>query len=118
MGQRKITLVWTGDEKLRLRFTIPAGWDELRAWKLAELLLERLEGQPRAVDDVTMSRRGGAPLPPDALISTLADGECVRVAPRTDGDAAKGRGAKVAAPRLAKVETRHQWPAWPSSATS
>ena len=79
---RRITLVWTGDEKLRLRFTIPAGWDELRSWKLAELILERLEGQPRAVDDVTMSRRGGAPLPPDALISTLADGECVRVAPR------------------------------------
>ena len=83
MGQRKITLVWTGDEKLRLRITITAWWDKLRAWKLAELLLERLEGQPRRVDDVTMSRRGGAPLPPDALISTLADGECVRVARRT-----------------------------------
>ena len=81
MGQRKITLVWTGDEKLRLQITITAWWDKLRAWKLAELILERLEGQPRAVD-VTMSRRGGAPLPPDALISTLAEGECVRVAPR------------------------------------
>ena len=105
MGQRKITLVWTGDEKLRLRFTIPLGWEELRAWKLAELLLERLEGQPRRVDDVTMSRRGGAPLPPDALISTLADGECVRVAPRRTVTPPKEE-RKVAAPRLAKVETR------------
>ena len=68
MGQRKISLVWTGDEKLRLRITITAWWDKLRAWKLAELLLERLEGQPRAVDDVTMSRRGGAPLPPEGLL--------------------------------------------------
>ncbi|CAH0365789.1 unnamed protein product [Pelagomonas calceolata] len=106
MGQRKITIVWTGDEKLRLRFTIPAGWDELRAWKLAELLLERLEGQPRAVDDVTMSRRGGAPLPPDALISTLAEGECVRVAPRPTVTQAKEEAPPVAAPCLAKVETR------------
>ena len=105
MGQRKITLVWTGDEKLRLRFTIPAGWDELRAWKLAELLLERLEGQPRAVD-VTMSRRGGAPLPPDALISTLADGECVRVAPRRTVTRPNKEAPPVAAPRLAKVATR------------
>ena len=104
MGQRKITLVWTGDERLRLRFTIPPGWDELRAWKLAELLLERLEGQPRAVGDVTMSRRGGAPLPPDALISTLADGECVRVAPRRT--VTQQKEEYVAAPRLAKVETR------------
>ena len=45
------------------------------------MLLERLEGQPRAVDDVMMSRRGGAPLPPDTLISTLADGECVWARP-------------------------------------
>ena len=106
MGQRKITLVWTGDERLRLRFTIPAGWEELRAWKLAELLLERLEGQANAVD-VTMSRRGGAPLPPDALISTLADGECVRVAPRrTVVPPKEEEKPKVAAPRMAKVETR------------
>ena len=105
MGQRKITLVWTGDERLRLRFTIPAGWEELRAWKLAELLLERLEGQANAVD-VTMSRRGGAPLPPDALISTLADGECVRVAPRRTVPPPKEEAPPVAAPRLAKVETR------------
>ena len=63
MGQRKITLVWTGDEKLRLRITITAWWDKLRAWKLAELLLERLEGQPNAVDDVTMSRRGAPHTP-------------------------------------------------------
>ena len=97
-------MVWTGDETLRLRFTIPAGWDKLRAWKLAELLLERLEGQPRRVD-VTMSRRGGAPLPPDALISTLADGECVRVAPRRTVTPPKEE-LKVAAPRMAKVETR------------
>ena len=103
MRQRKITLVWTGDEKLRLRITITAWWDKLRAWKLAELLLERLEGQPRRVD-VTMSRRGGAPLPPDALISTLADGECVRVAPRRT--VTPPRESKVAAPRLAKVATR------------
>ena len=107
MGQRKITLVWTGDEKLRLRFTIPAGWDELRAWKLAELLLERLgEGQPNAVDDVTMSRRGGAPLPPDALISTLAEGECVRVAPRRTVTPLYEEAPPVAAPRMAKVATR------------
>ena len=46
---RRISLVWTGDETLRLRFTIPAGWEKMRAWKLGELLLERLEGQPRAV---------------------------------------------------------------------
>ena len=106
MGQRKITLVWTGDERLRLRFTIPAGWEELRAWKLAELLLERLEGQANAVD-VTMSRRGGAPLPPDALISTLADGECVRVAPRrTVVPPKEEEKPKVAAPRMAKVATR------------
>ena len=105
MGQRKITIVWTGDEKLRLRFTIPAGWDELRAWKLAELLLERLEGQLHA-DDVTMLRRGGAPLPPDALISTLADGECVRVAPRRTVAPPKEEAPPVAAPRLAKVATR------------
>ena len=104
MGQRKITLVWTGDERLRLRFTIPPGWEELRAWKLAELLLERLEGQPRA-DDVTMSRRGGAPLPPDALISTLAEGECVRVAPRRTVTPPKEED-NVAAPRMAKVATR------------
>ena len=103
---RRITLVWTGDEitrKLRLRFTIP-GWEELRAWKLAELLLERLEGQPNAVD-VTMSRRGGTPLPPDALISTLAQGECVRVAPRRTVTP-RHEEAPVAAPRLAKVATR------------
>ena len=106
MGQRKITLVWTGDEKLRLRITITAWWDKLRAWKLAELILERLEGQPRAVDDVTMSRRGGAPLPPDALISTLADGECVRVAPRRTVTPSKEEAPPVAAPRLAKVATR------------
>ena len=106
MGQRKITLVWTGDEKLRLRITITAWWDKLRAWKLAELLLERLEG-PRAVDDVTMSRRGGAPLPPDALIKTLAEGECVRVAPRRTVPPPKEEAQpKVAAPRLAKVATR------------
>ena len=105
MGQRKITLVWTGDERLRLRFTIPAGWEELRAWKLAELLLERLEGQANAVD-VTMSRRGGAPLPPDALISTLAEGECVRVAPRRTVAPPKEEAPPVAAPRLAKVATR------------
>ena len=105
MGQRKISLVWTGDEKLRLRITITAWWDKLRAWKLAELLLERLEGQPRRVDDVTMSRRGGAPLPPDALISTLADGECVRVAPRRTVTPSKEE-PPVAAPCLAKVETR------------
>ena len=104
MGQRKITLVWTGDEKLRLRFTIPPGWDELRAWKLAEFLLERLEGQP--IDDVTMSRRGGAPLPPDALISTLADGECVRVAPRRTVTRPNKEAPPVAEPRLAKVATR------------
>ena len=67
MGQRKISLVWTGDEKLRLRITITAWWDKLRAWKLAELLLERLEGQLHA-DDVTMLRRGGAPLPPEGLL--------------------------------------------------
>ena len=66
MGQRKITIVWTGDEKLRLRFTIPAGWDEL-SLEACRVARERLEGQPRAVDDVTMSRRGGAPRPPDAL---------------------------------------------------
>ena len=101
----RITLVWTGDERLRLRFTIPPGWDKLRAWKLAELLLERLEGQPRRVD-VTMSRRGGAPLPPDTLISTLADGECVRVAPRPTVTQAKEEAPPVAAPCLAKVETR------------
>ena len=106
MGQRKITLVWAGDEKLRLRITITAWWDKLRAWKLAELLLERLEGQPRAVDDVTMSRRGGAPLPPDALISTLADGECVRVAPRRTVTRPNKEAPPVAAPRLAKVATR------------
>ena len=107
MGQRKITLVWTGDERLRLRFTIPARWEDLRAWKLAELLLERLEGQPNAVHDVTMSRREGAPLPPDALISTLADGECVRVAPRrTVTPPKEEEKPKVAAPRLAKVATR------------
>ena len=106
MGQRKITLVWTGDEKLRLRITITAWWDKLRAWKLAELLLERLEGQPNAVDDVTMSRRGGAPLPPDALISTLADGECVRVAPRRTVAPPKEEAPPVAAPRMAKVATR------------
>ena len=105
MGQRKITLVWTGDEKLRLRITITAWWDKLRAWKLAELLLERLEGQPRAVD-VTMSRRGGAPLPPDALISTLADGECVRVAPRRTATPPCDEAPPVAAPRMAKVATR------------
>ena len=104
---RRISLVWTGDEKLRLRITITAWWDKLRAWKLAELLLERLEGQPNAVDDVAMSRRGGAPLPPDALISTLADGECVRVAPRRTVTPSKEEAQpKVAAPRLAKVETR------------
>ena len=102
---RRISLVWTGDEKLRLRFTIPPGWDKLRAWKLAELLLERLEGQPRRVD-VTMSRRGGAPLPPDALISTLADGECVRVAPRRTVTPSKEEAPPVAAPCLAKVATR------------
>ena len=105
MGQRKITLVWTGDERLRLRFTIPAGWEELRAWKLAELLLERLEGQANAVD-VTMSRRGGAPLPPDALISTLAEGKCVRVAPRRTVMTPKEEAPPVAPPRLAKVATR------------
>ena len=106
MGQRKITLVWTGDEKLRLRITITAWWDKLRAWKLAELLLERLEGQLHA-DDVTMLRRGGAPLPPDALISTLADGECVRVAPRrTVVPPKEEEKPKVAAPRMAKVATR------------
>ena len=104
MGQRKISLVWTGDEKLRLRITITAWWDKLRAWKLAELLLERLEGQLHA-DDVTMLRRGGAPLPPDALISTLADGECVRVAPRRTVTPSKEE-PPVAAPCLAKVETR------------
>ena len=102
---RRISLVWTGDEKLRLRITITAWWDKLRAWKLAELLLERLEGQPRAVDDVTMSRRGGAPLPPDALISTLADGECVRVAPRRTVTPSKEEAPPVAA-CLAKVATR------------
>ena len=101
----RITLVWTGDERLRLRFTIPPGWDKLRAWKLAELLLERLEGQLHA-DDVTMLRRGGAPLPPDALISTLADGECVRVAPRRTVAPPKEEAPPVAAPRLAKVATR------------
>ena len=106
MGQRKITIVWTGDEKLRLRVTITAWWDKLRTWKLAELLLERLEGQPRAVGDVTMSRRGGAPLPPDAIISTLAEGECVRVAPRRTVTAKEEAPPKVAAPCLAKVETR------------
>ena len=90
MGQRKITLVWTGDEKLRLRFTIPAGWDELRAWKLAELLLERLEGQPRAVDDVMMSRRGGGAAA--AGRAHLDTGRRrVRARARADGDAAKGR---------------------------
>ena len=104
MGQRKISLVWTGDEKLRLRITITAWWDKLRAWKLAELLLERLEGQLHA-DDVTMLRRGGAPLPPDALISTLADGECVRVAPRRTVTPPKD-SKPVAAPCLAKVATR------------
>ena len=103
MGQRKISLVWTGDEKLRLRITITAWWDKLRAWKLAELLLERLEGQLHA-DDVTMLRRGGAPLPPDALISTLAEGECVRVAPRPT--VTQPKEEPVAAPRLAKVATR------------
>ena len=102
---RRISLVWTGDERLRLRLTIPPGWDKVQAWKLAELLLERLEGQPRAVDDVTMSRRGGAPLPPDALISTLADGECVRVARRTVTPPMEEE-PEVAAPRLAKVATR------------
>ena len=101
----RITLVWTGDERLRLRFTIPPGWDKLRAWKLAELLLERLEGQLHA-DDVTMLRRGGAPLPPDALISTLADGECVRVAPRRTVTRPNKEAPPVAAPRLAKVATR------------
>ena len=78
---------------------------QITSLKLAELLLERLEGQLRAVDDVTMSRRGGAPLPPDALISTLADGECVRVAPRRMVAPPKEE-AEVAAPRLAKVATR------------
>ena len=102
---RRISLVWTGDERLRLRFTIPPGWEELQAWKLAELLLGRLEGQPNAVDDVTMSRRGGAPLPPDALISTLADGECVRVAPRRTVTPPKD-SKPVAAPCLAKVASR------------
>ena len=96
----RITLVWTGDERLRLRFTIPPGWDKLRAWKLAELLLERLEGQPRAVTDVTMSRRGGAPLPPDALISTLAEGECVRVARRTVTPPMEEEPEVAAPPRL------------------
>ena len=105
MGHRKITIVWTGDEKLRLRFTIPPGWEEERAWKLAELLLERLEGQLHA-DDVMMSRRGGAPLPPDALISTLAEGECVRVAPRWTATPPNEEAPPVAAPRMAKVETR------------
>ena len=104
MVGRRISLVWTGDETLRLRFTIPAGWDKLRAWKLAELLLERLEGEQGAVEDVMMSRRGGAPLPPDALISTLADGECVRVAPRPT--VTQPKEEPVAAPRLAKVATR------------
>ena len=112
----RITLVWTGDERLRLRFTIPPGWDKLRAWKLAELLLERLEGQPRRVD-VTMSRRGGAPLPPDALISTLADGECVRVAPRRTVTPSKEEPrSRRRAWRKSRQEYR--WPAWPSSATS
>lgn len=81
MGQRRISLVWTGAEKLRLRFTIPAGREAAPAWWLAKVLVERL-GQPHAFEDVTMTRRGGAPLPPDTLCATLADGECVRVSPR------------------------------------
>ena len=118
MVGRRISLVWTGDETLRLRLTITPWWEKLRAWKLAELLLERLEGQPNAVDDIVMSRRGGAPLPPDALISTLADGECVRVAPRRTVPPPKEEAPPVAAPCLAKVGQEYRWPAWPSSATS
>ena len=47
---RRISLVWTGDEKLRLRITITAWWDKLRGWERAELLLARVEGQLHAAD--------------------------------------------------------------------
>ena len=128
MGQRRISLVWTGAEKLGLRFTIPAGREAAPAWWLAKVLVERL-GQPHAFEDVTMMRRGGAPLPPDTLCATLADGECVRVSPPRPATPPQNRCPhcgretrretcavcrpvddarrySVAAARAAKVETR------------
>lgn len=109
-AKKSVELVWKGEsskDKLRLKITVPPSWSDKPASKLAATVVKQLNakqpGRRLDVADVAMRRGTGEPLPMEATMAGLADGETVAVGLSKHVDsgarpAAKPGAAKPPAP--------------------
>ena len=104
-AKKSVVLLWTGGaakDKLRLKITVPESWRDKPASKLAAAVVKQLNakqpGRRLGVGDVAMKRGSGEPLPPEATMAGLVDGETIAVGPaKGAGDASRPAAAVKAA---------------------